>query len=76
MGPISYSVSLHKAGNAAIEKNSSLEDPFISYEEKNVLWKQHQGLYSSQFIFFVTYKWDSNLDCLSLASPSSLVKYS
>ncbi len=36
------------------DKNSNLLVQFICYDEKEVLWKLAQGLYS--YIFFVTYE--------------------
>jgi hypothetical protein len=35
-------------------KHSSLMDPFVSYEENEVLWIQPHGPYSQNFIFFET----------------------
>ncbi len=41
MGPISYSVTLHEAKKASSAKHSSLVGPFLTQEEKEVLWIQH-----------------------------------
>ncbi len=41
----------------ASDKPSSLLDPFISYEENEVLEIWTQVSYSQHFIFFVTYEY-------------------
>jgi hypothetical protein len=40
----------------ASDKHSSLLDPFLSYEEMEVLWIRLQGPYPQQSIFFITYE--------------------
>ncbi len=42
----------------ATDKYTTLLDPFVSYEENEVLWIWPQGLYSQPFILFLTYEWD------------------
>jgi hypothetical protein len=37
-------------------KYASLLGLFESYEENELFWLQHLGLYSQHFIFFVTYE--------------------
>jgi hypothetical protein len=37
MGPLSWSVLEHRPGRLASNKNSSLVNPFISYEENEVM---------------------------------------
>jgi hypothetical protein len=41
----------------AMDKDSSLLGPFVSYRENYVLWIQLLGLYLQHFIFFLTYEW-------------------
>ncbi len=50
---------LHNAGleRPARDQHSGLFDPFLSYEEYEVLWIQPLELYSQPFIFLSTYKW-------------------
>jgi hypothetical protein len=41
----------------AADKQPSLLDQFVSYEENEMLWILTQELYSQHFIVFVTYEW-------------------
>ncbi len=38
MGPITYSVALHKTGKACRDKHSRVLGSFVSYKENDVLW--------------------------------------
>ena len=38
-------------------QHPSLLGPFVSYEEKELLWIHLQESYSQHFIFIVTYEW-------------------
>jgi hypothetical protein len=40
-----------------VMQHSSLFSPFISFEEKEVLWLVPLWLYSQHFVFFITYEW-------------------
>ncbi len=57
MGPISWGVTLHRVRMLTRDNHSCLLDPFVSYEEKEVIWMQLLAPYSIHFIFFVIYKW-------------------
>ncbi len=46
-----------KLERVAKNKHSSLLEPFVSYEENEVLWIRAQGQYSQHFFFFVIYEW-------------------
>ncbi len=37
-------------------KSSDFMGLLVSYEENEMLWMGHQGLYSQHFIFYITYE--------------------
>ncbi len=41
----------------AMDKHYSLLDPFVSYENDDLLWIQPQRSYSQHLFFFITYEW-------------------
>ncbi len=58
----------------AKDKHSSILRPFMSYEENIVLWIWLDGLYSQQFIFFITFKWAQKARVLHYTRLERLVK--
>ncbi len=46
-----------KTFQSSVIKCSSLLDPYISYEENEVLWIHLWGPYSQLYIFFIIYVW-------------------
>jgi hypothetical protein len=65
----------------AMDKQSSLLVPLVSYKEYKVLWIRHQWLYSQHFIFSVTYEFAqwawvlhwTRLERLAMDKQSSLL---
>ncbi len=56
-----------------VEKSSHCQQILKKREKSVFLLTKGLGLYSQQLIFFVTYELPNKLECLSLASLSSLV---
>ncbi len=56
-GPNRLELVSRKTLQSSVIRCSSLLDPYISYEENEVLWIHLQGPYSQHYIFFITYIW-------------------